>query len=80
MRGSGQRPANVIVTVVVSYLVGLPMACCLGALLFGPVRDPDTRSALIVALAVAALVVPGIVAWWWNYRRRPPSGARRPWV
>jgi hypothetical protein len=67
------------VTIVVSYLVGLPVACCFGAALFGWVPNENLRSGLIVLLVVATLFVPGLVAYWWNYRRKPPTDLR-PWV
>lgn len=68
MGGTDNRAPNVIVTVLVSYLVGMPAACCIGALLFGAIGN-DIGGYLMLALVAVTLVGPGAFAWWWNYRR-----------
>jgi hypothetical protein len=45
------RPANVLVTVVVSYLIGLPVACCLGGAL-GALLGGGSNDHLVGPLAL----------------------------
>ncbi len=79
MRGSDQRPANVIVTFLVSWLVGLPVACCLGAVAFNILGTGRLGGAVWIGMVVLGAVVPGVFAWWWNYRKRSTTRPG-PWV